>query len=300
MAWLDMHLHSIYSDDGEYTPLELLTICQQEGVRTAAIADHNTTRGIADARLSAKAMGLTLIPAVELDCCFCQVNLHLLGYWIDETFPGFQTVEEAILQQERTTAFERLRLVKAAGIPLDSAEILHRSKDGVVTGEMIAEAALSDPSNIDNPLLLPYRSGGSRGDNPFVNFYWDYCAQGKSAYVPIRYISLSEAISLVLNAGGIPVLAHPGSNIGSDAALLRAIIQEGVEGIEVFSSYHTPAQTDFFLQKAVELETAVSCGSDFHGKTKPSIRAGSVDCGGREDELLAGLIRKGILRVLKN
>jgi hypothetical protein len=157
---------------------------------------------------------------------------------------------------------------------------------------MIAEAALANPKNNSNPLLIPYRKGEARSDNPFVNFYWDYCAQGKPAYVPIHYISLADAVKLIRQAGGIPVLAHPGNNICEDEELLHAILQEGVDGIEAFSSYHSLEQTDFYLGKAAEFGVAVSCGSDFHGKTKPQIRVGCVDCGGLETELLTKLMKK--------
>ncbi|MEG1205636.1 MAG: PHP domain-containing protein [Angelakisella sp.] len=292
MAWLDMHLHSCYSDDGEYTPRELMSICLKEGVRTAAIADHNTTQGVAEATKQAAAMGITLIPGIELDCVFRKVNLHLLGYWIDDTFDGFAQVEKMILEQEQKAAAKRLELVEALGIYIHAADIGRLSKQGVVTGEMIAEAALGNPQNDQNPLLLPYRSGGTRSDNPYLNFYWDYCAQGKPAYVPIHYISLPEAVALVRKAGGVPVLAHPGNNIGEDVELLSAILQQGVDGIEVFSSYHSPEQTDFYLKMAEEFGVAASCGSDFHGKTKPNIRVGCVDCRKLEEELLSRLMDK--------
>lgn len=296
MACIDLHLHSNYSDDGEYTPKELIEVCLREGIHTAAIADHNTTRGISEAKKYAESNNITLIPAVELDCTFCEVNLHVLGYWIDETFDGFAKVEEMILVQEQKAAQMRLDLVEDLGIYVDSASVLHNSKQGNVTGEMIAEAALAEPKNEGNQLLAPYREGGLRSDNPFVNFYWDYCAQGKPAYVPINFISLSEAVKLIRQAGGIPVLAHPGNNIGQDVGLLHEIIKEGVVGIEAFSSYHSPEQTAFYLGKASEFNVSVSCGSDFHGKTKPQIRMGCVDCGGMERELLADLLKNKVKR----
>ena len=67
--------------------------------------------------------------------------------------------------------------------------------------------------NKENKLLNPYYEGGLRSDNPYVNFYWDYCSQGKPAYAEVKFISLQEAIKVIEDNGGIPVLAHPGNNV---------------------------------------------------------------------------------------
>lgn len=292
MSWLDLHLHSCYSDDGEFQPTELMALCKQNGIRTAAVADHNCVRAIPEAREAAHASGVTLVPGVELDCVCNSVNLHVLGYWIDPLHPGFEAVERDVLEQEQSAAKKRIEMTQALGLQVDAGELLKNAKDGVVTGEMIAEAALAQPENEESPLLAPYRPGGSRADNPFVNFYWDFCSQGKPAYVPIQFISLREAVTLIRDAGGIAVLAHPGINIHEDAALLDAIVAQGVVGLEAFSSYHSPEQTAFYQEQARLRDLAISCGSDFHGKIKPAIRIGGVDCGGSEDALLSGLLKK--------
>ncbi len=292
MSWLDLHLHSSFSDDGEFSPTRLALLCWRAGIGTAALADHNTTRGVPAMLKAGRALGVEVIPAVELDCTHEGVDLHLLGYWIDPAHPGFARAEESVLSQEQTAAGRRIELVRACGIPLDLAAVTALSKDGIVTGEMIAEVALAMPENAEHPLLSPYRPGGARSDNPYVNFYWDFCAQGKPAYVPIRFPSLAEAVALVREAGGLPVLAHPGNNIHEDAALLQSIVRCGVAGLEAYSSYHTPAQTAFYLRQAEALGLAVTCGSDFHGKIKPAIRLGSAESGGREAALLGELRKK--------
>lgn len=89
--------------------------------------------------------------------------------------------------------------------------------------------------------------------------------------------------------GRVAVLAHPGNNIHEDTALLHGIVEQGVRGIEAYSSYHSPEQVTFYVQQAEMLSVAVSCGSDFHGKIKPGITLGGFNCGGQEAELLRGL-----------
>lgn len=292
MSWLDLHIHSDYSDDGQYPPKELMSICARGGVSTAALADHNSVRGLDEAAKAAALLGVALIPAIELDCTYNGVDLHVLGYWIDPSNSAFYPVEKDIMEQEQTASAKRLGLVSGLGIRVDAPEAYRLARQGVITGEIIAEVALAQKENTDNPLLSPYRPGGPRGDNPYVNFYWDYCSRGKPAYVPMRYISLSEAVCLIEHAGGIAVLAHPGNNVKEDMELLKGILRHGLSGIEAYSSYHTPRQTAFYLEFAKKRHLAVSCGSDFHGKTKPQIHVGCVDCGVTEAGILDGLARK--------
>lgn len=286
MSWLDLHMHTHFSDDGTYSPEELMELCAQSGVRVAAVSDHNCTRGIARTVRHARSLGIECIPAVELDCTYQGIDLHLLGYWIDPDHPGFSQTEQAIQKQEQLAGEQRIQLAYSMGFQFD-AEPLRREKGGIVTGEMIAEAALvQDP---ENPALLPYRPGGARSDNPYVNIYWDFFSQGKPGYVPVAFQSLEGAVALVRSAGGLPVLAHPGNNIHEDTALLHGIVEQGVRGIEAYSSYHSPEQVTFYVQQAEMLSVAVSCGSDFHGKIKPGITLGGFNCGGQEAELLRGL-----------
>ena len=178
------------------------------------------------------------------------------------------------------------------GIAFDYDEVMKLSKNGSVTGEMIAEVALKDDRNKDNTLMLPFYPGGNRSDNSYVNFYWDICSSGKGAYVPMEFMSLTEAIELILSAGGIPVLAHPGNNVKEDEELLHDIVQAGIVGMEVYSSYHTPEQIQFYSRQATKYDLIKTLGSDFHGKTKPSIKLGGVDCQNSEEEMYQELIQK--------
>jgi 3',5'-nucleoside bisphosphate phosphatase len=216
----------------------------------------------------------------------------LLGYWIDPAQDDFVQIEEGILRQEQAASKIRIALMQSMGIHVTNSAVFDLAKNGIVTGEMIAEAAMQQDENKNNPLLEPYYQVGSRSDNPYVNFYWDFCSQGKSAYVPVQYIGLSNAVEIIQRAGGIAVLAHPGNNIHEDEGLLHAIVGQGVCGLEVYSSYHTAEQTEFYRVQAKQLGLAMSCGSDFHGKTKPKIEVGSVDCESSESTLLTGLLGK--------
>mgnify|MGYP002800014212 CR=1 FL=1 len=294
MSWIDLHMHSAFSNDGDFTPEELVGKCQAAGIRLMAVADHNSCKAVQGEMAEAKKRGISCISAIELDCCYENVDLHVLGYGIDVTDSRFAELEENLADEERASSAPRLQMMRERGLVIDEKKAYDLAHYGYVTGEVIAEVALADPRNDGHPMLKEYRPGGSRSDNPYVNFYWDWCAKGKEIYIPIHFISLREAISLIQSSGGTPVLAHPGNNVKEKDELLDEILKCGIEGIEVYSTYHSPEQIKYYRKKADDYHLAITCGSDFHGKTKPSIRLGTMDCGGEEDRIAEGLRGLGI------
>ena len=274
MSKVDFHMHSSYSHDGDYTPEELLRLAHKEGLRAMAVTDHNSTRGVGEAIHAGQSLNIEVVPATELDCLYNGIIFHVLGYYIDHTYKEYYKIEKYVLEQEIAVSRQRVELIRKLGIEVDMDEALSISKDGSISGEVIAEVVLKKPESYENPLLRPYLPGGHRSDNPYVNFHWDYCSQGKPAYVHIQYISMKEAISLITATGGIPVLAHPGINLKGRTELLKDIVGMGIRGIEAYSSYHTQEQNIFFDKKAKEYNLLITCGSDFHGKIKPAVFMG--------------------------
>lgn len=288
MSYIDLHMHSNFSADGEFSPKRLIEMCHRKGLKVVALADHNSIRGIPEAIRTAKTYGISVIPAIEMDCTYHDVNLHILGYGIHED-TRYDVYEEDLERQERSSADERLAHLEKLGIVFHKERIRELSGGGIVTGEILAEVAMEIPENKTHPLMIPYYEGGARSDNPYVNFYWDLCAKGKPAYVPITYMSLTEAVSLIMDTGGVPVLAHPGQNIGLSIELLEGILSEGIMGIEAYSNYHDELTRAHYLKETRKRRLFVTAGSDFHGKTKPSISLGDHGMQGLEEEILQGL-----------
>ncbi len=291
---IDLHIHSRYSDDGEYTPAELVAQCAALGIKIMSITDHNCVQAIPEALAAAEEKGITCIPGVEIDCVYEGVNFHVLGYGIDFCSSDFLQIERSVEEQNVRASQVMLEKTQELGFENVTEQNMQEvSKDccrkGVWTGEMFAEVLLAMPEYRDHPLLEPYRPGGSRNDNPYVNFYWDYYSQGKPCYVKIEFPSMKEIVDTIRRNGGIAVLAHPGINLRGKEYLLDGICTLGMQGIEAFSSYHTPEQARFFYDKAVGNEMLVTCGSDFHGKTKPSIRLGGAVFAQGTDESLVKL-----------
>lgn len=291
---IDLHMHSRYSDDGEYTPAELVEQCAAQGIETMAITDHNCVRGVPEALEAAREKGITCIPGVEIDCVYEGVNFHVLGYGIDFDSSDFSQIESSVERQNIRASQVMLKKTQKLGFEKVTEQDMREVSRGcyrkdVWTGEMFAEVLLGMPEYADHPLLDAYRPGGPRSSNPYVNFYWDFYSQGKSCYVKIDFPPMKEIVDMIHRNHGTAVLAHPGVNLRGREHLLDGILSLGVEGVEAFSSYHTPELSRFYYQKAAENGRIVTCGSDFHGKTKPSIRLGEAVFAPGMDERLVKL-----------
>jgi len=269
-SYIDLHMHSIFSDDGEFTPAELVRQCNEAGIKLMSITDHNSAKANAEAKEAAKAFDIKYISGIEIDCRFRGINLHLLGYGIDENSPDFEKLENHILKGEEVASKERLKLTRKLGFEVSEEEL----QADIWTGELFAEVLLEKAEYADHKLLLPYRAGGERADNPFVNFYWDYYAQGKPCYVELDFPKLEEAIATIKNNGGIAVLAHPGNNLRGSFELFSDIVKAGIDGVEAFSSYHDEKTAQYFYEQSIKHALTATCGSDYHGKTKPSVKLG--------------------------
>lgn len=276
--WIDLHMHSNISSDGSYSPEALMQMCFSAGLRVVALTDHNSVRGVTAARKTATQLGIECISGIEFDCQLHGINLHLLGYRVDEQADILKDIEDDVFQKEKNASLILIEKIKALGFHLDEEALWKLAVEEVITGEMLAEVILQDPVNAQMDILKEYRSGGKRSDNAFLNFYWDFCSQGKPAYVPIDYIDAETLISIIKSMGGIPVLAHPGANIGMDETPLLELIHFGLEGIEVYSSYHHADMVSYYKQMAEKVHLLQTLGSDFHGRNKPSICFGSMHC----------------------
>jgi 3',5'-nucleoside bisphosphate phosphatase len=281
---IDLHIHSSYSEDGEFTPTELFKMCIDVGLSIIAIADHNCVNGAREVMKIKKTLEeanqtrLSCYPAIEIDCTFQNTNFHVLGYHIDLMSTDFDTIEQNVRNQCVAASKERLRLINGLGFHLKEADLQEITSGGYWsehwTGEVFAEALLKSPFYLEEKLLLPYREGGARSDNPYVNFYWDYCSQGKPCYVNMTFPDMREVIDIIHRNHGKAVLAHPGINLKDNFDLIDELIPLGIDGIEAFSSYHDTNTAQWFFTKARQHNLCVTRGSDFHGKTKPKIKLG--------------------------
>lgn len=107
----------------------------------------------------------------------------------------------------------------------------------------------------------------------------------RESHAKTDFPAMEEIIDMVHAGHGVAVLAHPGVNLKGKEELLEDIFKLGIDGIEAFSSYHSPEQAEKFYRAAKEHHVFATCGSDYHGKTKPSIAIGQHGCTVLEGEV---------------
>jgi predicted metal-dependent phosphoesterase TrpH/uncharacterized RDD family membrane protein YckC len=276
---IDLHMHSSFSEDGSYNVEEIFQMAKSRGMKIISITDHNSTKANVIADKMSGLYDIAYIPGIEIDCTYEGHDMHVLGYFITYTSELYSHIENENLVQERKASFERVRLFEEfSGMKLDTDALLSKNRRQIITGEMIAEQLLNDPQYRSHELLKPYRDGGERSDMPYVNFYWDFFASGKPCHAAVKYPKLEDIIEVIKLTDGVPVIAHPYQTFREDISFVHKLIDKGIEGIEVFSSYHSEKEMAELLKIAKERKVFVTAGSDFHGKTKPGLEIGETNC----------------------
>ena len=273
MAKADLHIHTKYSSDGEFEVSDIISKSQAQHIETISLTDHNSVKGIDEAIILSEKAGINFIPGIEIDCNYEGINLHLLGYRMNWQSTDFSRLEEDVYSKTMDSFAEMIHNINRLGFVIDADAVLAQANGNLPTGELIAEVMLSNQKYY-SPLLIPYMQGGERSDMPYINFYLDYFAQGKPAFVPVNFISYKDAIEMVKENGGIPIVAHPGLNLKNRESIADALLEHGAEGLEVFNNYHNMEQIGYFASLVQKKNAIMNCGSDFHGKTKPLINIG--------------------------
>lgn len=289
MAAFDLHIHSEYSSDGEFSVADIVDKCLGAQLTLFSLTDHNSVRGVGEAARLARERGIGFVPGIEIDCNYRGTDLHLLGYGIDWESADFARLEEEVAAKVTASFGGMVDNLLKLGFSVDADAVLEAAGGGLPTGELIAEVMLSDVK-YHTPLLRPYMEGGVRSDMPYINFYLDYFAQGRPAFVPVEYMDYRDALELVRDNGGVPVVAHPGLNFRGREEVAEQLLDRGAAGLEVFNNYHTPEQAVYFTSLALSKGVLMTCGSDFHGKTKPRIAVGRFPSDSRFDGRLSDFV----------
>jgi predicted metal-dependent phosphoesterase TrpH len=250
---IDLHTHTTESD-GTLSPLDLLKAAQGAGIRLLAITDHDTFAGYDAAVAEAPRHGIALLCGIELSMKLDGHSAHLLGYFRDLT--PLDPIREWLAELQRSRKARNRELtarLQALGIDITLEEAEKRSR-GVTGRPMFAQ------------LLL------EKGHVATLQQAFDeYLAEGGRAYVERLEPSCAEAIAKIRDAGGIASLAHPVRLRVNLAEALPTLCRQGLNGIEVYHSDHSPEQIEQYLASATQYGLQPTGGSDFHGANKPGI-----------------------------
>ncbi|MDI7246806.1 MAG: PHP domain-containing protein [Bacillota bacterium] len=247
MTRVDLHVHSTASD-GRYAPQELVRLASDRNVATIAVTDHDTVDGVQEAMLAATRFGVRVIPGVELSTDVEESEVHILGYHVDTSLPPF-TMHLRVLREGRMRRAERiLEKLAGLGIEIPMPYVLSLGREGFVGRSQIFRAMVN--------------LGHARAERRYGDFE-KYLGKQGLAYVEHYGLTPAEAVRLVLAAGGVPVLAHPGRTAGD--ALLEELVDAGLQGIEAYYPTHGPELTRRWVEAARRHGLIVTGGSDFHG-----------------------------------
>ena len=247
---IDLHSHSTASD-GTDPPAEVMRRARAAGLDVIALTDHDTLAGHDEAR-RALPPGLTLVPGMELSCRLGGHSVHLLAYHVDPAQAELAEELHAITTDRLRRAREMVGKLRELGVD--------------VTWEQVA--AIAGGAVVGRPHLARAMVAAGAIASPEQAFTADWIGAGGRAYVGRYGLDPERAIRLVSSAGGVSVLAHPGSPqrgwvIGDEA--VERLARAGLGGLEVAHPDHDEAERLRLARLAGALGLAVSGGSDDHG-----------------------------------
>lgn len=261
MAYIDLHLHSIYSD-GTYTPEELLCYAKEKGLSAVSLTDHDTIKGLERAEKQSEKLGIRFINGVEINSC-CQVrnrlvNIHVLGYnFVPEKMNEYMKTLKKLRDEHNDAIIKALQNI---GIWIEYDDIEKPFEECILTRMNFARTLV--------------KKGYASTEGEALS---KYLHKGGSAYVECNYPPFSVVAQKIHDAGGIVSLAHPaeyGLNDEETEILIKNLMDYGLEAVEVIH----PSQNFIYSQKlqniAIKNNLAFTGGSDFHGNNDDGIDLG--------------------------
>ena len=280
---IDLHIHTTASD-GTLTPSEVISLALKLKLKAIAITDHDTLAGSKAALQAGIPSPLNFLTGVEISAAppifyAASGSFHLLGYSIRLDDPALNHALEKLQQARKNRNPAIISRLNDLGISITLDEVRREAGDGQLGRPHIGQVLVK--KNVVKTM-----------DEAFTRFL----GTGRPAYVDKYRIECHKAIELILQAGGIPVLAHPGllncETKDQFDMLIGELKEIGIQGVEVYYSEHSPAQSRLFAELAQRHSLLMTGGTDFHGAIQPQIEIGS----GRGDlhvpyELYEKLIR---------
>lgn len=257
---IDLHIHTTASD-GTFSPQEIVSYAKSKGLRAIAITDHDTVDGVPLAMAAGEELNFKVIQGVEISVDHDNTEMHLLGYFKnpDLTFLNKKLQELQDFRRERNPKI--IKKFLEHGIYISLAEV-EKEAGGKVIGRPHFASLL-------------VKKGYVRDKQEAFD---KFLANGKLAYVKKEKLIPQEGIELILQAGGLPVLAHPKylkeQGYAQLDVLLAQLVNMGLRGIEAYYTTHDSEDTSAYLQLAAKYDLLVTGGTDFHGANKPEIDLG--------------------------
>jgi predicted metal-dependent phosphoesterase TrpH len=275
MLRVDLHLHSTASD-GRFSPAELVRKAAAEGLSIIALTDHDTVNGIDAALEAAKSFpGLRLIPGIEISTDAPAGEVHILGYFIDHTDANFQNALEKMRNSRRERARQMVTRLEEIGHPVDWERVCEIAGGGTIGRPHIAQALL-ERGHIES----------------FREAFEKYISRDGPAYVEREKVTPSGAVEMVIEAGGLPVLAHP-LTVPEPEEIAINLKKVGLIGIEAYYASYPTEDIERLVDIAERHNLIATGGTDFHGiDSDAETLIGGVDIPEKSVERLLALAQQ--------
>jgi len=265
---IDLHVHTTASD-GTFTPDQVVQEAIKIGLDCIAITDHDTIAGIEPAKKKAEGR-IMVIPGIEINTDYHERELHILGYFIDCRDKFLLRELSRIHELRRQRIASILDKLHDIGYEITMADVETEAGGGSIGRPHIARALVKKAYVNSTGQAFSYLIG-----------------RNGPAYVPRYDLQAAEAVSLIRQAGGIAVWAHPGHTQGDE--MLPELIAAGLQGIEVYYPDHSKTQIEHYKKLADNNGLLMTGGTDFHGDiTKNKYWLGAMDV---PDEVLPALLQ---------
>lgn len=259
MPEIDLHTHSTASD-GTLTPSELVAQAAAMGLRAMALTDHDTIQGLPEACAAGRAWKIEVIGGCELSVNFPKGSMHILGLWLPLRPIRLQASLDTLTRLRKTRNETIIHNLNSHGVAITYDELERAAAGGTIGRPHIAQLLVSKGHALD-----------------MRDAFASWLRPGTKGYAPKEKFDPRQAIELLKAEGGTVILAHP-CTLHLDEGGLENVLRElkgwGLDGMEVYYSMHTQAQTTVYADLCRRLDLLESAGSDFHGDNKPNIALG--------------------------
>jgi hypothetical protein len=249
------------------------------GLTVMALTDHDTVAGLVQALDAAGEFpSLRLIPGVEISTDTTGGEVHVLGYFIDYTDPQFKSSLERMRNSRAIRTEKMVSKLKELGCDVELERVREIAGSGSLGRAHVAQALQEKGYTAS-----------------FKEAFSKYIGRDCPAYVAREKLTPAEAVQLIAEVRGLPVLAHPFTTTNPEKMVME-LKPHGLVGMEVYYAGYLPAETNNLLNLAQKYDLIPTGGTDYHGIDSASeITLGGTDIPMRfVDKLIALAEQRGL------
>jgi len=242
----DLHLHSSFSD-GQLTPGEIVRKGKEVGLEVISLTDHDTLEGVPEAIEAGAEYGIDVIPGIELSCSEGDIDIHILGYFVDhKASPLLKSLAE-IRERRLERMGSMIDKLNQLGLKIEKGEFFSQFKGTHTLGRL----------HLANYLLE------KKVVTSIQDAFNQYIGGWAPAYENVKVLSLEEGIKLIRESGGVAVYAHPYKK--DIDKILPKLVKLGVRGMEIYYPGYSDGERRHYLAMANRMGLVATGGSDDHG-----------------------------------